>query len=104
VFHPHLTELIHEIKQTLEATEEPAAQTVVEADKALAISLVTELCTALETKNIKKTDAVLDELEKLRLDAATSTAITAISDQILLGEYDAAIMHIKELCVEVERV
>jgi hypothetical protein len=42
---------------------------------------------ALEAKNMKRNDKLLEEIEGLPLDAKTREAVNAISDKALMGEY-----------------
>jgi hypothetical protein len=46
---------------------------------------------ALEARNMKEIDKLLEELERLPLDAETREGINAVSDRVLMGEYAAAV-------------
>jgi CheY-like chemotaxis protein len=52
---------------------------------------------ALETKNMKEIDRLLEEIEGLPLDTGTRERITIISDKVLMGEYEGAIAVINEI-------
>jgi CheY-like chemotaxis protein len=47
---------------------------------------------ALEAKDMKEIDRLLEEFEQLPLDAETRERINAVSDKILMGEYADAVM------------
>jgi CheY-like chemotaxis protein len=46
---------------------------------------------ALEAKDMKEIDRLLEEIEQLPLDGETRERINALSDKVLMGEYDGAI-------------
>jgi HPt (histidine-containing phosphotransfer) domain-containing protein len=58
--------------------------------------LLSELAKALETKDMKKIDAMLEEIEKLPLDADMQKKIEAVSDQVLVTDFGKALMIIEE--------
>jgi signal transduction histidine kinase/CheY-like chemotaxis protein len=58
---------------------------------------------ALEAKNMKEIDSLLEEIEKLPLDAKTRETAAVISDKVLMGEYEEAIETVTLLLVARER-
>ncbi|MDR1899913.1 MAG: hypothetical protein LBQ55_07900, partial [Treponema sp.] len=60
-----------------------------------ASSLLTILKTALEAKDMKEIDRILEELEGMG--GADGEAIQAISDRVLLGEYQEALALVDKL-------
>jgi CheY-like chemotaxis protein len=46
---------------------------------------------ALETKNMKEIDRLLEEIEKMPLDEKAREAVNAVSDKVLIGEYGEAL-------------
>jgi hypothetical protein len=57
---------------------------------------------ALETKNIKEIDKLLEEIETTA-EAETREQIDAVSDKVLMGEYEGAIETITILLAGKER-
>jgi HPt (histidine-containing phosphotransfer) domain-containing protein len=55
---------------------------------------------ALETKNMKEVDRLLEEMEELPLDAETRDQLNGISDGVLMGEYGGAIAVIEAIMGE----
>jgi hypothetical protein len=53
--------------------------------------LLSELATALETKDMKEINAMLEAIEKLPLDTETREKINTLSDHILMAEYAEAL-------------
>jgi signal transduction histidine kinase/CheY-like chemotaxis protein len=92
-FREHLTGLIAGIGKALEEKREGERgepQTGAAAGEAV-FNLLSALRAALETKNMKEIDRLLEETEKAAADAETREALNAVSDKILMGEYRAAI-------------
>ncbi|MDR2434218.1 MAG: response regulator [Treponema sp.] len=52
---------------------------------------------ALEAKDMKEIDRLLEELEQLTLDAETRETINAVSDKVLMGEYGEALERVNAL-------
>jgi CheY-like chemotaxis protein len=52
---------------------------------------------ALEAKNMKEIDKLLEEIEWLSLDAETRERINVVSDKVLMGEYEGAIAVIESI-------
>jgi PAS domain S-box-containing protein len=99
-FHEHLTELIEAIGKTLKENEERSVKTagleVGSGEKQKSADLIPDsslliLKEALETKNMKKIDRLLEEIERLSLDVETMEQISTVSDKVLMGEYGGAI-------------
>jgi signal transduction histidine kinase/CheY-like chemotaxis protein/HPt (histidine-containing phosphotransfer) domain-containing protein len=103
LFREHLTELVGKIEKVLEEKKErPRVKEgmITEAFPSLFPAIQTSfslLKEALETKNIKEIDRLLEEIEGLPLDAAMREAINAVSDKVLMGEYEEAITMIDEI-------
>jgi HPt (histidine-containing phosphotransfer) domain-containing protein len=99
VFCKHLTELVEGIGKVLEDKQNERGrglQNKGEAREAVA-TLAAALRTALEAKNMKEIDKLLEELEKAVADAETREAVRVVSDKVLMGEYAAAIEAINEI-------
>jgi CheY-like chemotaxis protein len=88
-FHRHLAELIEGIGKALEE-KNGAKKAGGEGKKELAV-LLPALRAALEARNMKEIDRLLEETEGLSLDAGMRERINAVSDNVLMGEYEGAI-------------
>jgi HPt (histidine-containing phosphotransfer) domain-containing protein len=94
-FHEHLTKLIEGIRKVLEEkNEETEAGSGEKKDLADSLSA---LRAALAAKNMKEIDKLLGEIEQLSLGAETRERINAVSDKVLMGEYEEAITMIDEI-------
>jgi HPt (histidine-containing phosphotransfer) domain-containing protein len=62
--------------------------------------VLSSLRSAIETKNMKEIDSLLEEIEQLSLDTETRELINGISDKVLMGEYQGAIETINILLIE----
>jgi CheY-like chemotaxis protein len=64
-------------------------------------SVFTEYCSllkaALEAKDMKEIDKLLEELEQLPLDREARESVNAVSDKILMGEYAEALKTVNDL-------
>jgi CheY-like chemotaxis protein len=100
-FHKHLIELIEGIRNALE-DQGGELQNKNERPEAV-IALVTALQAALEAKNMKAIDQLIEKIEELSLDAETREAISLVSDKVLLGEYKSAVETITLLLTAKER-
>jgi signal transduction histidine kinase/CheY-like chemotaxis protein len=101
-FHARLSQLIEEIGKALGEENAGAEHENRDGKSSLRDSfypLLSNLKAALETKNMKEIDRFLEELEKLPLDAKEREAVQAISDEVLMGEYQEAVEIIKSLAV-----
>jgi hypothetical protein len=54
-------------------------------------SSLSNLKSALEAKNMKEIDRLLEEIEQLPLDSETREQLNAVSDKVLMGEYKGAV-------------
>jgi HPt (histidine-containing phosphotransfer) domain-containing protein len=92
-FHKHLTELIEEIGKVLEEGREANNGSLQAGgeNRDAVLPLLSALRAALEAKNMKDIDRLLEEIEQLPLDAETREAINVVSDKVLLGEYGEAV-------------
>ena len=98
-FYEHLTELVEGIGNVMEVGRKEKSgemQTGNTAEETV-FNLLSLLKTALEEKNMKEIDKLLEELEKTAADAETLETINTVSDKTLLGEYQAAITMLDEL-------
>jgi signal transduction histidine kinase/HPt (histidine-containing phosphotransfer) domain-containing protein/ActR/RegA family two-component response regulator len=90
-FHERLGSLAGEIQKVLEAEREEKGEGLPGKNKEKKGLTAAALRAALESKNMKEIDRLLAELEKAAADTETREAINAVSDKVLLGEYEAAI-------------
>jgi signal transduction histidine kinase/CheY-like chemotaxis protein len=60
-------------------------------------SLLSELASALEARDFENIDRLLAELENEKLDAETAEKVGAVSDAVLLAEYEKALETVKKL-------
>jgi signal transduction histidine kinase/CheY-like chemotaxis protein len=99
-FYTLLSELVKAIGK--ETAEEPFAASKLEStdtkEKNRDVLALKEkyasLKAALEAKNMEEIDSLLGELEKMPLDAEERGKIDAVSDLVLMGEYEGAIENI----------
>jgi CheY-like chemotaxis protein/nitrogen-specific signal transduction histidine kinase len=90
-----LTELLEGIEKALE--ESGGKQKSGTGESANLAPLFSALRAALETKNMKEIDRMLGKMEELSLDAGMQEQINAVSDKVLMGEYEAAIAAVDEI-------
>jgi hypothetical protein len=115
-FVEHLTALIKSVRTALEAKPEKPALKFGEqeflsqafgkkkADKSQSIKvspseylpLFSKLSEALKSRNVTDVDLILDELNKLQLEAKPGEILEQISDQVLMTEFESAIKTIGE--------
>jgi HPt (histidine-containing phosphotransfer) domain-containing protein len=96
-FHQHLFTLAQDIKRVLEEvpdTEDIKTETY---NIPVVSPLFETLRIALQSKNIKKADKTLKELETVSSSIAISRTIAAVSELILMGDYNDAIEKIDAL-------
>jgi CheY-like chemotaxis protein len=107
LFHENLARLIEAIEKELRVKSEekkapltslPALHTPLSFHTSLSA-----LRSALETKNMKEIDRLLEEIEQLPLDTATRELINTVSDKVLMGEYQGAIENVTILLEAKER-
>jgi HPt (histidine-containing phosphotransfer) domain-containing protein len=88
-FRERLTQLIEGIGKVLEEKDgEAEAESGGKEDLTAPLSA---LWVALEAKNMKEIDRLLNEIEQLPLDTQTRERINALSDKVLMGEYGEAV-------------
>jgi signal transduction histidine kinase/ActR/RegA family two-component response regulator/HPt (histidine-containing phosphotransfer) domain-containing protein len=107
-FHEHLTQLIEAIGKALEEKNRPwkvesEGKNLSQASPSAPHTSLPTLKKALETKNMKEIDKLLEEIEQLSLDAETREQINVISDKVLMGEYEGAIESVNILLAAKER-
>jgi HPt (histidine-containing phosphotransfer) domain-containing protein len=92
-FREHLAELVEGIGKALEdqRSEKDGESNAAGGTESAAADLLPLLRAALEAKNMKETDRLLAELENVALDTETRERIEALSDKILMGEYEEAV-------------
>jgi CheY-like chemotaxis protein len=89
-----LQKLTEDIRQVLALTEPPGKireNSGSESPGGRARELLGELRSALEAEDIKNIDRILEELTKQPLGEKTMGVLAAVSDQVLLAEFKAAI-------------
>ncbi|MDR2434219.1 MAG: response regulator [Treponema sp.] len=95
-FRQHLTELIDGIGKALEENRK-TQEVIPQSSLSNLHSSLSALKTALEAKNMKEIDKLLEEIEGLSLDAETRKGINAVSDKVLMGEYAGALRGVNVL-------
>jgi signal transduction histidine kinase/CheY-like chemotaxis protein/HPt (histidine-containing phosphotransfer) domain-containing protein len=100
-FREHLTQLIEEIKKVKSEEKDisPTPHSTPHSSLSFHTSLPA-LRSALEAKSMKEIDRLLEEIEGLPLDAKTQELVNAVSDKVLMGEYEGAITVIDEIMAE----
>jgi CheY-like chemotaxis protein len=100
-FRKHLMELIAGTEKVLEEKGEEAKTG--SGEKKDITAPLSALRAALEARNMKEIDRLLEEIERLPLDAETGERINAVSDKVLMGEYEEAAQTITILLGAKER-
>jgi HPt (histidine-containing phosphotransfer) domain-containing protein len=95
LFHKHITQLIEGIGKVAEESAGKAESG--DGGQEDLMALLPALRTALATKNMKEIDRLLEKTEQLPLSAQTREQINAISDKVLMGEYEEAVIMIDEI-------
>jgi CheY-like chemotaxis protein len=90
-FREHLTGLIEGIGSVLEEKRGGESGEAPAGNGEAAFDLLSDLQAALDAKNMKETDRLLEEIEQLPLGTETQEAINAVSDKVLMGEYAEAV-------------
>jgi signal transduction histidine kinase/CheY-like chemotaxis protein len=90
----HLSELVTAIEEIFES-EDKAPENETEGGSpgapAVLSPLLVSLKAALEVKNIEEIDRLFEAIDKIPLDAKTREGINAISDKVLMGDYQGAV-------------
>jgi HPt (histidine-containing phosphotransfer) domain-containing protein len=87
---PGFTEKLAALAAAAPAVPEEVAAAGAAPDPAL-LPLLRELAEALRAKKMGALDRVLEELSRKSLDNKTREALDAVSDNVLMGEYDKAL-------------
>jgi len=114
-FVEHLTALLKNVRTALETPDKPApkfggqgflsqAFGIKKPDKSHPakvapseyLPLFSKLSEALKSRNVTDADLILDELNKLQLEAKPKEILEQISDQVLMTEFESAIKTIGE--------
>jgi CheY-like chemotaxis protein len=96
LFYEHLSLLAKNVHSALKKAQEKPAKKGRVLNAAL-IPLLTQLKTALQTKSIKLVDALIRELTKIPTGEKNKETINAISDNVLMSDYDEAIAAVNKL-------
>jgi CheY-like chemotaxis protein len=94
-FHGRLLEIIEGIAKALGETE--GEQEAGDKEQEALMTLFPALQTALAAKSMKEIDKLLEEIAALPLGAKTREGINLVSDNVLMGEYEAALETLKGL-------
>jgi CheY-like chemotaxis protein/HPt (histidine-containing phosphotransfer) domain-containing protein len=99
VFREHLLRLLERIGKVLEKKREGESGEPQAGNTAgeRVPSLFSALRAALEAKNMKEIDLLLEEAEKAAVNAEMREAINTVSDKVLMGEYQGAIDAIEKI-------
>ncbi|MDR3335921.1 MAG: response regulator [Treponema sp.] len=92
----YLFQLTKGIKRELQMNEDDENG----KDSSFYIPKLVELKTALREKNIESIDTIIVDLEKERMNAKMKDGLGAISDQVLMTEFEAALDTLNELLGE----
>ena len=112
----HLTALIKNIRAALESKpgkpalkfggqgflsqtfgrKKPDKSQLIKMNPSEYLPLFGKLAEALKSRNVKDVDLILDELNKLQLEAKPGEILEQISDQVLMTEFESAIRTIGE--------
>jgi signal transduction histidine kinase/CheY-like chemotaxis protein/HPt (histidine-containing phosphotransfer) domain-containing protein len=94
-----LAELVINIGAALEAdaAEADTAEPASAAASSISVSVLNELEDALQSQNTPEIDRILEELMRQNFDKKTKTALERISDDVLMAEFDNAIITVEEL-------
>ena len=92
-FAEHLTELVKNIRTTLESKETESQ----EISHLECLSIFQILAAALKSQNTMEIERILDEFSQKPLDSKTREILETISDQVLMTEFDSAIKIIDKL-------
>jgi signal transduction histidine kinase/CheY-like chemotaxis protein len=95
-FYGRLSKLADCIKEVLEKDESASDET----DTALFTSMLHDLKTALSANDMRETNRIIMELENMPLSGKDQKTAIALSDYVLLGDYDEAISVLKKLIEE----
>jgi len=77
--------------------KKPDKSQYIKADPSECLPLINKLTEALKSRNVTDTDLILDELNKLQLEAKPREILEQISDQVLMAEFESAIKTIGDL-------
>jgi signal transduction histidine kinase len=99
-FHGRLTSLAAELQKVLEEERKEKSAEAQNGNQEDLLAPLSALRSALEAKNMKEIDKLLEELEQAATDAATLQRIEAVSDKILMGEYGEAEDELDRLSTE----
>jgi CheY-like chemotaxis protein len=102
LFHERLARLVEDIGKALEEDRKEAAAPSFGEENGVVVDALSALRAALEAKNMKETDRLLEELERIA-ETEMAEQITNISDRVLMGEYTKAMELITILLAEKER-
>jgi CheY-like chemotaxis protein len=101
LFHERLARLVEGIGTALEEDRKEAKAPPFGEGNEVFVDTLTALRAALETENMKETDRMLEELERIA-ETEMAEQITDISDRVLMGEYSKAVELITILLAEKE--
>jgi HPt (histidine-containing phosphotransfer) domain-containing protein len=96
LFHERLARLIEDIGKALEKAAAKADTPPFGKGNEAVADTLSALRAALETKNMKETDRLLEELEQTA-EGETVKQVADISDRVLMGEYEKAVELITRL-------
>jgi signal transduction histidine kinase/FixJ family two-component response regulator/HPt (histidine-containing phosphotransfer) domain-containing protein len=99
-FHERLSRLARDIDGVLAKQKDAVPEKTVTFAKAALAPLFLQLKAALTEKKMRTIDKLIAELEKIPVDETVKESINAISDGVLMSDYDEAIRLIDELLCE----
>jgi signal transduction histidine kinase/CheY-like chemotaxis protein len=104
-FYKRLTETIEGIGKALEEKQKELGEGLQgrSGTREELADLAAALQAALQSKNMKEIDRLVEEIEQRPLDTETRELINVVSDKTLMGEYDAAIERVNVLLAAKER-
>jgi signal transduction histidine kinase/CheY-like chemotaxis protein len=99
-FYERLERLAGEIGKVLDEGRKDEGPGAGGENREAVLAALSALRTALEAKNMKRIDQLLEEMEGLSLNTKDREAVNVLADKILMGEYRGAIDELDRLSAE----
>ncbi|MDR3172634.1 MAG: response regulator [Treponema sp.] len=102
-FYVQLSKLVSMIEEVLEMDDQNETGDREGRNDSAVMEKLELLRDALKAKNMKNIDRLLEDLETAAMDSKTREGINAVSDKVLMGEYEGAIDSVTTLLATKER-